>query len=88
MKRDNLPITNGMIARVTRLDRFRSASFDWAGGEGGKKREREEEKTGRREGKKKRNEGRASIFWQLRNNKNSFSTEVMESDAGNWGIPY
>lgn len=53
MKRDNLPITNGMIARVTRLDRFRSASFDWAGGEGGKKREREEEKTGRREGKKK-----------------------------------
>ena len=56
MKRDNLPITNGMIARVTRLDRFRSASFDWGGGEGGKKereREREEEKTGRREGKKK-----------------------------------
>lgn len=58
MKRDNLPITNGMIARVTRLDRFRSASFDWAGGEGGKKeregggknwKKRGEKKTQRRE---------------------------------------
>ena len=46
MKRDNLPITNGMIARVTRLDRFRSASFDWAGGEGGKKK-RERERGGK-----------------------------------------
>lgn len=45
MKRDNLPITNGMIARVTRLDRFRSARGSIGGGGGGKKkREREEKK--------------------------------------------
>lgn len=43
MKRDNLPITNGMIARVTRLDRFRSARGSIGGG-GEKKREREEKK--------------------------------------------
>lgn len=82
MKRDNLPITNGMIARVTRLDRFRSARFDWRRGREREREKREEEK---KEKKKKRSEGRASIFWQLRNNKNSFSTVVMESDAGNGG---
>lgn len=72
-----------MIARVTRLDRFRSARGSiGGGGEREREKKREEEK---KEKKKKRSEGRASIFWQLRNNKNSFSTAVMESDAGNGG---
>lgn len=53
MKRDNLPITNGMIARVTRLDRFRSASFDWAGGEGGEKEREGGGKNWKKRGEKK-----------------------------------
>lgn len=49
MKRDNLPITNGMIARVTRLDRFRSARGSIGGGG-----EKEREKKERKKKKKKR----------------------------------
>lgn len=54
-------------------------------GEGEKKRERERGEKKKKK-KKKRNEGRAARFFgSCENNKNSFFTAVMESDAGNGG---